>query len=66
MFRSTLTLLLFLVCSASALGQIKSNNVLIPTSSNSANTLSVQLRSLNELGSFYASSDPDSAFFTQS
>ncbi|MBO6497294.1 MAG: tetratricopeptide repeat protein [Roseivirga sp.] len=63
MFRSTLTLLLFLVCSAYALGQIKSNNVLIPTSSNSANTLSVQLRSLNELGSFYASSDPDSAFF---
>lgn len=43
--------------------QIKSNNVLIPTSSNSANTLSVQLRSLNDLGNFYASSDPDSAFY---
>ncbi|GEM_PF-2312106 len=44
-------------------GQIRSSNALIPTSSNSANTLSVQLRSLNELGSFYTSKDPDSAFY---
>lgn len=55
---------MLLLCTASwAFGQIKSNNVLIPTSSNSANTLSVQLRSLNDLGNFYSSSDPDSAFY---
>lgn len=45
------------------LGQIPSNNVLISTASNSANTLSVQLRSFNELGTFYALTDPDSAFY---
>lgn len=58
-----LLILLFTLFCHGLLAQIKSNNVLIPTSSNSANTLSVQLRSLNELGSFYTSKDPDSAFY---
>ncbi|MCO6360335.1 tetratricopeptide repeat protein [Roseivirga pacifica] len=62
MKRTTLFTLFFL-SSFVCFGQIKSNNVLIPTSSNSANTLSVQLRSFNELGTFYASTDPDSAFY---
>lgn len=63
MFRWLVTCCLIIAAGVSASAQIKSNNVLIPTSSNSANTLSVQLRSLNDLGSFYSSSDPDSAFY---
>ncbi|WP_420387088.1 tetratricopeptide repeat protein [Roseivirga sp.] len=63
MIRKLVFYCFFLEICISLNAQIKSNNVLIPTSSNSANTLSVQLRSLNDLGNFYASSDPDSAFY---
>ncbi len=63
MFRKAVLGLIILGQSALIWAQIRSNNVLISTSSNSANTLSVQLRSLNGLGNFYTSTDPDSAFY---
>lgn len=52
----------FALCALSLEGQIKSTNSLIPTSSNSANTLSYQIRSLRELGTFIPTADTDSTF----
>lgn len=43
--------------------QIRSTNSLVPTSSNSANALSFQIRSINELGAFFTTSDQDSSFY---
>ncbi len=55
--------LCFLMMSAHLLAQIRSTNSLVPTSSNSANALSFQIRSINELGTFFTTSDPDSSFY---
>ncbi len=55
--------LCFFMMSAHLLAQIRSTNSLVPTSSNSANALSFQIRSINELGTFFTTSDPDSSFY---
>lgn len=55
--------LCFFMMSTHLLAQIRSTNSLVPTSSNSANALSFQIRSINELGTFFTTSDPDSSFY---
>ncbi len=55
--------LCFFMMSAHLFAQIRSTNSLVPTSSNSANALSFQIRSINELGTFFTTSDPDSSFY---